>query len=205
MSDAGCFSFYPSKNLGALGDGGMITTDRGDLAEELRTLRHYGQTDKNVHAIKGINSRLDNLQAALLRMKLRRLPQWNDARRRLAARYQQMLEQLPVATPSQQEGNTHVYHLYVVRVFQRDELLSYLGAMGIGCGVHYPIPIHLQEAFSDLGKGEGSFPVTERLASEILSLPMYPEMTESSVDIVADGIAAFFSSRPATAGVTASP
>ncbi len=205
MSDAGCFSFYPSKNLGALGDGGMITTDRGDLAEELRALRHYGQTDKNVHAIKGINSRLDNLQAALLRMKLRRLPQWNDARRRLAARYQQMLEELPVMTPSQQEGNTHVYHLYVVRVLQRDELLSYLGALGIGCGVHYPIPIHRQEAFSDLGKGEGSFPVTERLASEILSLPMYPEMTESSVDIVSDSISAFFSSQPATAGATAGP
>ena len=198
MSDAGCFSFYPSKNLGALGDGGMITTNRGDLAEELRALRHYGQTDKNIHAIKGINSRLDNLQAALLRMKLRRLPQWNDARRRLAARYQRRLEELPVATPIQLDGNTHVHHLYVVRVPQRDELLSYLGAMGIGCGVHYPIPIHLQEAFSDLRQGKGSFPVTERLASEILSLPMYPEMAESSVDIVADGIAAFFSSQPAS-------
>ncbi len=198
MSDAGCFSFYPSKNLGALGDGGMITTDRDDLAEKIRTLRHYGQTGKNFHAIKGINSRLDALQAVVLRIKLRQLPEWNEARRRLAARYQQRLKELPVATPTREKGNTHVYHLFVVRVPERDELRSHLVAMGISCGVHYPIPIHLQEAFSDLGKSKGSFPVTERLASEILSLPMYPEMDESSVDVVANAIAAFFSSQPAS-------
>jgi dTDP-4-amino-4,6-dideoxygalactose transaminase len=205
MSDAGCFSFYPSKNLGALGDGGMITTNRDDLAEDIRTLRHYGQTGKNVHSVKGINSRLDALQAVVLRVKLRQLPKWNEARRRHAAHYQQTLEDSPVATPIEKEGNMHVYHLYVVRVPKRDELLAHLEALGISCGVHYPIPIHLQEAFSDLGKGAGSFPVTERLASEILSLPMYPEMADSSVDTISDTISAFFSSQPTRSGVTVSP
>jgi len=200
MSDAGCFSFYPSKNLGALGDGGMITTNRDDLAEQIRTIRNYGQTSKNVHAVKGINSRLDGIQAAILRVKLRHLPKWNEARRRHAVHYTETLREMPVATPAERQGGTHVYHLYVVRVPRRDELQHHLEALGVSCGVHYPIPIHLQGAFSDLDRGPGSYPVAERLASEILSLPMYPEMADSDVGTVCESIAAFFAATAGRAG-----
>jgi len=200
MSDAGCFSFYPSKNLGALGDGGMITTNRDDVAEELRTIRNYGQTKKNVHTVKGVNSRLDAMQAAILRVKLRHLPKWNESRRRHAGHYTEALHGLPVAAPVETQGGTHVYRLYVVRAPRRDELQHHLEALGVSCGVHYPVPIHLQEAFADLGKGAGSFPVAERLASEILSLPMYPEMADSDVDTVCESISAFFSSPAGRSG-----
>jgi len=204
MSDAGCFSFYPSKNLGALGDGGIITTDRDDVAGKLRTIRNYGQEKKNVHSVKGVNSRLDAMQAAMLRVKLRHLPKWNESRKRHAGHYTETLRELPVATPVERPGGTHVYHLYVVRVPRRDELQHHLEALGVSCGVHYPIPIHLQEAFSDLGKGPGSFPVSERLASEILSLPMYPEMADSDVDTVCESIAAFFAASAGRAGAPGS-
>lgn len=192
MSDAGCFSFYPSKNLGALGDGGMIVTDRDDLAGQVRTIANYGQKAKNVHSVKGVNSRLDAVQAAVLRVKLRHLPKWNEARRRHAARYASELRDIPVVLPSVATGATHVYHLYVIRAPRRDELIRHLGEMGVSCGIHYPIPIHLHEAFEDLGCGRGSFPVSERLADEILSLPMYPEMADSDVDRICEIIAGFY-------------
>jgi dTDP-4-amino-4,6-dideoxygalactose transaminase len=192
MSDAGCFSFYPSKNLGALGDGGMVVTDRDDLTEGLRVIRNYGQAGKNRHTVKGVNSRLDAFQAAVLRVKLRNLPKWNESRRRLAALYRQGLEGLPVVPPQEAEDVAHVYHLYVIRTESRDELMRHLEGLGVSCGIHYPVPIHLQKAFADLGMESGSFPVTERLSGEILSLPMYPEMAGSDIDRVCEAITGFF-------------
>jgi dTDP-4-amino-4,6-dideoxygalactose transaminase len=192
MSDAGCFSFFPSKNLGALGDGGMVVTDRDDVALRVRLLRNYGQSGKYEHVIKGVNSRLDAVQAAVLRVKLRHLSKWNEARRRHAAHYDQALRDLPVVPPGEAPGTTHCYHLYVIRAPRRDELKMHLEGTGIACGIHYPIPIHLQEAYADLKLPAGSFPVTERLAGEILSLPIFPEMADSDVDTVCAGIAAFY-------------
>jgi len=192
ISDAGCFSFFPSKNLGALGDGGMVVTDRDDVAERVRLLRNYGQGSKYLHVVKGINSRLDAVQAAVLRVKLRHLSKWNEARRRHAAHYDQTLRDLPVVPPGEAPGSTHCYHLYVIRAPRRDELKAHLEGTGISCGIHYPIPIHLQEAYADLKLAAGSFPVTERLAGEILSLPIFPEMADSDVDTVCAGIAAFY-------------
>ncbi len=192
LGDAGCFSFYPSKNLGALGDGGMVVTDRDDLAGNLRLVRNYGQSGKNRHVIKGINSRLDAFQAAVLRVKLRHLAKWNESRRRQAARYAEGLAGLPLVTPAEAAGSTHVYQLYVIRAERRDALMRHLADLGVACGIHYPTPIHLQEAFADLGLGPGSFPVAERLAGEILSLPMYPELASSDVDRICDAITGFY-------------
>jgi dTDP-4-amino-4,6-dideoxygalactose transaminase len=197
FGDAGCFSFYPSKNLGALGDGGMIVTDRDDLAASLRQLRNYGQSARHRHAVKGTNSRLDAFQAAVLRVKLRHLPKWNESRRRIAARYAQGLAHLPVALPAEAEGAAHAFHLYVVRSERRDALLRHLADLGVSCGIHYPVPIHLQEAFADLGRPAGSFPVTERLAGEILSLPIYPELASTDIDRICAAIAAFYGVAPA--------
>ena len=198
FSDAGCFSFYPTKNLGALGDGGMVVTDRDDLAEEIRRLRSFGERRRNEYTVKGINSRLDAIQAAVLRVKLRHLQKWNEARRRHAAHYAQALGGLPVTPPREAPGSTHVYHLYVIRAPRRDELMRHLEGVGVSSGVHYPIPVHLQEAFADLGYAAGAFPVAERLAGEILSLPLYPEMADSDVDRVCEAIAAFYAPPPAS-------
>lgn len=192
LGDAGCFSFYPSKNLGALGDGGMIVTDRQDLADSIRLLRNYGQRRKYDHVVKGGSMRLDALQAAVLRVKLRHLPRWNEARRRHASRYRQGLAGLPVAVPEELPGSTHVFHLFVVRAPRRDDLMKHLEGLGISCGIHYPVPIHLQEAYADLGIPAGTFPVTERLSGEVLSLPIYPEMADSDVDNVCSAVAAFY-------------
>ncbi|HZE87978.1 MAG TPA: DegT/DnrJ/EryC1/StrS family aminotransferase [Verrucomicrobiae bacterium] len=192
MSDAGCFSFYPTKNLGALGDAGMVVTDRDDIAEKIRLLHNYGQSGRYEHVVKGINSRLDSVQAAVLRVKLRHLGKWNEARRRHATHYDHALKDLPVVPPGEAPGTTHCYHLYVIRAPRRNDLRAHLEATGISSGVHYPIPIHLQPAFADLKQAPGSFPVAERLAGEILSLPIFPEMVDSDVDTVCAGIAAFY-------------
>jgi len=200
MSDAGCFSFYPSKNLGAVGDAGMVVTDRDDLAEKVRLLRNYGQSGTYQHVVKGINSRLDSVQAAVLRVKLRHLAKWNEARRRHAAHYDQTLKDLPVVPPIEAPGTTHNFHLYVIRAPRRDELKAHLEAMGVTCKIHYPAPIHLQEAYADLKCAPGSFPVTERLAGEILSLPLYPEMADSDVDRVSAAIGAFYGQPAAPTG-----
>ncbi|HXI01987.1 MAG TPA: DegT/DnrJ/EryC1/StrS family aminotransferase [Candidatus Saccharimonadales bacterium] len=192
LADAGCFSFYPSKNLGALGDGGMVVTDDDDLAGKLRQVRNYGQAAKNRHPVKGVNSRLDAFQAAVLRVKLRHLPKWNESRRRHAGRYAEGLASVPLTLPAEAEGATHVYNLFVVRLAERDALLRHLEDLGVSCGVHYPVPIHRQEAFSDLGLEPGAFPVTERLAGEILSLPMYPELSSSDIDRICEAIAGFY-------------
>jgi dTDP-4-amino-4,6-dideoxygalactose transaminase len=169
-------SFYPGKNLGAYGDGGAVTTDDDALAAKIRALRSYGSEVKYHHPEAGFNSRLDTLQAVVLNAKLKRLSAWNAARRQAAARYEALLGGEVEVVPKAPE-NEHIHHLFVVRVPNRDAVLARLNAEGIGAGIHYPVPIHLQGAFAHLGHTQGDFPATERAAAEILSLPMFPEIT----------------------------
>jgi dTDP-4-amino-4,6-dideoxygalactose transaminase len=182
-------SFYPGKNLGAYGDGGAVFTDDNGIAEKVRRLRNWGSDKKYYHPEIGFNSRLDTVQAVVLNAKLKRLEAWNEARRRIAARYDTLLAGVDaVETPRVLPGNEHVWHLYVVRVPHRDEVLSRLNAEGIGAGIHYPTPLHLHGALKDLGYKPGDFPVAERAAGEILSLPMYPHLTEEQQDLVVEGV-----------------
>ena len=192
LGDAGCFSFYPGKNLGAYGDGGMVVTDRRELAEALVMLRNVGRSDKHRHPVKGLNSRLDNIQAAVLLVKLGHLPQWNESRRSWAHLYNELLDGTPCVRPYEAPYARHVYHLYVVRVKRREELQEHLTKRGVSTGIHYPIPIHLQEAYKELGHRRGDFPISERLAEEILSLPIYPELGEEGVAEVVDAIRDFY-------------
>jgi dTDP-4-amino-4,6-dideoxygalactose transaminase len=187
FGQAAAFSFYPSKNLGAYGDGGMIVTNDDRTDERLRLLRNYGQRAKYYHATAGTNSRLDTVQAAILRVKLPHLDVWNAARRRHAARYAERLSS-HVRTPSTADGVEHVFHLYVIESDRRDALQRHLKSREIATGIHYPVPIHLQEACKELGYRVGDFPVTERAAERMLSLPMYPELTAAQVDYVSDTI-----------------
>lgn len=191
FGDAGCFSFYPTKNLGAYGDGGMIITNDASIAEKARLLRNYGEKQRYYHSIKGFNSRLDELQAAILRVKLRHLDEWNEARRERAKLYDRHLAESGVATPAEMAYGRHVYHLYVIRSPRRDELQAFLASKGIGTLIHYPVPVHLQEAYRDLGIGPESLPVAERYAGEILSLPLYPELSRESVERVAGLVGEF--------------
>ena len=195
MGDIGCFSFFPGKNLGAYGDGGAIVTNNSDLAQRVRMLRNYGQSKKYHHEVTGWNSRLDTVQAAILSVKLKRLPQWNDARRVSAARYNQQLVRLPIKLPEEMPGNRHVYHLYVARTPRRDELLGHLKECGIAAGIHYPVPIHRQKAYCGLGYAEGAFPITERLAKEVISFPMYPELNEMHIEHMTRALSSFFQQR----------
>jgi dTDP-4-amino-4,6-dideoxygalactose transaminase len=172
-----CFSFYPGKNLGAYGDGGMVTCDDAALAARVRRLRDHGRTSKYLHQEVGWGERLDALQAAVLKVKLGHLEAWTEARRAHAARYDVFLSGMDVVTPYVAPDVRHVYHLYVIRVARRDEVLARLKAQGIGAGIHYPVPLHRQPAYGFLGYAEGSLPVTEQAAAEVLSLPMYPELT----------------------------
>ena len=181
MGKVGCFSFYPSKNLGAYGDGGMVVTDDEEVFRRLRLLRVYGQTDKYTFITKGLNSRLDEIQAAILRVKLMRLDRWNRLRREKARLYQGALKASPLILPMERGYGKHVYHLYVVRHRRRDALQDYLKAKGYTTLIHYPIPIHLQTAYRELGYREGDLAITERCAQEVLSLPLYPEMQDSDV------------------------
>ncbi len=191
-----CFSFYPGKNLGAYGDGGMVTTSDPGVVERTRLLRNYGERAKYDHVLKGVNSRLDGLQAAFLSVKLPRLPDWNAARLRHADLYRAELDGIGDLVYQQRStSSTHVYHLFVVQTAERDALRSFLTEREIQTGIHYPIPIHLQEAYHDLGLGRGAFPHAERLAQESLSLPMYPELTEEQIRTVTDAIREFFASR----------
>ncbi len=183
----GCFSFYPSKNLGALGDGGAIVTDDSDLAAKLRRLREYGWQERYYTTdAGGINSRLDEIQAALLHVKLRYLAPWNERRRAIARRYNELLADTGLVLPDLIDER-HVYHLYVVRTANRDRLQAGLRERGIGAVVHYPLPAHLQPVYQGLA-APGSLPVTERLAHEVLSLPIYPELTDAEVDAVAAAV-----------------
>lgn len=193
FGDAGCFSFYPTKNIGAYGDAGMAVTSKESLARKIFMLRNYGEEKKYSNTIKGFNSRLDEIQAAVLRVKLKHLDEWTRIRREYAALYSRHLTGLPVKTPVEIDGAKHVFHLYVIRSSNRDALLKYLKEKGILCSVHYPLPLHLQKAYRDLGYAEGDFPVSERCAKEVLSLPLYPEMTREEVKIVIRALREFHS------------
>ena len=187
---AGCFSFYCSKNLGAYGEAGAITTNDDRLAAELRSLREHGQSTRYYHPIVGYNARLDEIQAAILRIKLRRLEGWNARRLAIARHYDQVLADTEIIRPEIPDDGRHVFHCYVVRVpgQGRDAFRDALAADGIGTGIHYPVPIHLQEAAHFLGYRKGDLPVTEKVAPEVVSLPMYPELTDAQVETVADAV-----------------
>jgi dTDP-4-amino-4,6-dideoxygalactose transaminase len=188
----GCFSFYPSKNLGAYGDGGMVTTDDAELARRLRRLRNYGQEAKYYHIDKGLNARLDTIQAAILLVKLAHLPAWNETRAGHAALYQELLSGVDGLTFQQRAPwSTHVHHLLVVECDDRDALRDHLAAAGVQTGIHYPVPIHLQPAYADLGHRQGEFPNAEHLAGRILSLPIYPQLTPGQVAYVAGTVRTF--------------
>ena len=186
LGDAAAFSFYPGKNLGAYGDGGAVVTNDPDVDERLRLDRQYGQRVKYVHDSLGMNSRLDTLQAAILRIKLARLEGWNARRRALADRYSAALADAGVILPQTAPGVLHAWHLYVVRHPDRDALLREMGARGIGCGIHYPVPLHLQAPYRALRTVPEGLPVATRLAGEILSLPLFPELEASAVDVIAE-------------------
>jgi len=193
MGWAGCFSFYPSKNLGAYGDGGMVTTDDPELAKRMSWLRNYGQAAKYRHTEKGLNARLDTLQAAILSVKLLHLPRWNKARAVHAEWYKELLAGVgDLVFQQEARYSTHIYHLFIVETEWRDALREHLSRRAIQTGVHYPIPIHLQLAYEDLGYGEGDFPETERLAKRMVSLPMFPEIRRDQVERVAKEIEGFF-------------
>jgi len=184
LSGIGALSFYPTKNLGAFGDGGAVVVNDPEVAARLRRLRNGGQSDRYHHEVAGINSRLDEMQAALLRAKLGHLAAWTDRRRALAARYEEGLRDSGVEIPVEQPYARAVYHLYVIRHPRRDALAAALRERGIGTLVHYPIPLHLQPAFAELGRRRGDFPVAERAAGEILSIPLFPEMTDGQAEAV---------------------
>ena len=193
--DLACFSFYPAKNLGAYGDGGIVVTNNPDLAEKVRLIRNYGQKIKNQHSTFGFNSRLDNLHAAILRIKLKYLDKWNNQRRNNGKIYQELFGNNPPVTLPNPEKNDHIYHLYVVLANERDSLADFLKSRGVASGMHYPIPIHLQECYKSLGYKKGDFPVTENYASSTLSLPMYPELTREQIKWAVDSVKEFYTNR----------
>jgi dTDP-4-amino-4,6-dideoxygalactose transaminase len=186
IGHAAAFSFYPAKNLGAYGDGGMVVTNDPVTADKIRRLRNYGQKVKYEHPVIGTNSRLDTIQAAVLRVKLRHLDRWNSARGEHAASYNALLAGSPIVLPKTAQKCTHVYHVYVIQLDRRSEVQELLRARGIGTGIHYLIPVHMQGACAGLGYRKGDFPVTENAASRILSLPMYPELTSAQREFVAE-------------------
>jgi dTDP-4-amino-4,6-dideoxygalactose transaminase len=197
MGDLATFSFYPGKNLGACGEGGAVTGGREDLLDHIRRLREHGQSRKYYHEIEGYNGRLHAIQAAFLRIKLRHLEEWTEGRRRVAARYREGLSGVGgVTLPVEMPWARHVYHLYVIQAERRDALQAFLNERGINTGLHYPLPLHLQNAYRYLGYERGAFPVTERLAESLLSLPMFPELTDDQVDRVSGAIREFYD-RPA--------
>ncbi|HYA90554.1 MAG TPA: DegT/DnrJ/EryC1/StrS family aminotransferase [Thermodesulfobacteriota bacterium] len=188
----GCFSFYPTKNLGGYGDGGMVVTDHHKYDQKLRLLRCYGEREKYHHILKGHNSRLDEIQAAILRVKLKHLDQWNEARRKKAELYTKMLSPSGVICPWEKKGVRHVYHLYTIETGKRDTLQTFLKKKGVETLIHYPIPIPFQRAYRELGYRRGDLPLTNRWSHKILSLPFFPEMEESEMEEVAEGIRSFF-------------
>jgi dTDP-4-amino-4,6-dideoxygalactose transaminase len=196
LGDLAAFSFYPGKNLGAYGEGGAVATGSASWDTRLRALRNIGQKSKNLHAWPGYNERLDTLQAAILRVKLRRLAGWNESRRAAARLYASGLADSPVAAPVEAKGNRHVYHLYVIRAPRRDALAAHLRERRIATGIHYPRPVHRQPCYAGLKKPRGSFPHAEKAASEILSLPMFPEIRPDEIDRVCREIHAFYKSPP---------
>ncbi len=201
MGHVAIFSFYPGKNLGAYGDAGAVVTDDGEIAEKVRLLRNHGRREKYEHLLQGFNYRIDTLQAAILRAKLAHLEEWNEARRRYAATYRELLSDLDLVLPYEPEHVRAVYHLFVIRLAgsllqERDALREHLKARGISTGIHYPIPLHLQPAYRHLGYKKGDFPITEECARQVLSLPIYPELTRAQMEEVAQAIKEFLESGP---------
>jgi len=187
MGDVGCFSFYPGKNLGAFGEAGAVVTNDPELRKQIQMLRDHGQSQKYHHALMGWNCRMDGIQAAVLSIKLRHLDKANSLRRKHALEYNQAFAGIEqVLTPFEADYARHVYHVYAIRVQERDAVLQYLQEKGVGCAVHYPVPIHLQQAARNLSYTKGAFPIAENLADEFLSLPMFPELTQEQIEYVAD-------------------
>ena len=185
LADIGCFSFYPGKNLGAYGEGGASVTSRADYADTMRLLRSWGERTRYEHSMRAFNYRMDGIQGAILGVKLKHLESWTEARRKLATTYRQLLDGTPARAPKERPDVRHVYHVFAVRLEQRDRWRARLTEMGIQTGVHYPVPLHLQPAYRDLGYGVGDFPVSEAVSREVLSLPFFPEMTDQQVEEVA--------------------
>jgi len=193
IGDAGCFSFYPGKNLGAYGEAGAIVTNDDALAEKVRMLRDHGQAKKYYHNRIGWNARMDGIQGAVLGVKLKHLPSWNEARRQHARRYNELLAEIDaIHTPIESSYAKHIYHVYAIRGPRRDALISYLGERGISSGIHYPVPLHLQRAYSSLGLDNGGYPAAERCCGDFVSLPMYPELTNEQIIYVAEEIKRFY-------------
>ncbi|NQY99300.1 MAG: DegT/DnrJ/EryC1/StrS family aminotransferase [Bdellovibrionales bacterium] len=193
FGDIGCYSLFPGKNLGAFGDAGVMVTDNEELKDKIMSIRNYGSPKKYHHPILGFNSRMDSMQAAILRIKLRNLKAFSEGRQAAAERYHKLLEGIEgIQLPNIPGDNQHVFHLYVIRTEKRDELQKHLQECGVGAGIHYPTPWHLQGAYNNLGYSEGAYPLTEKLSHQILSLPMFPEITEEQQQHVADSIKKFF-------------
>lgn len=192
---AGCFSFYPGKNLGAYGEGGAVTTSDDELARTVRMLRDWGAEDKYHHVLKGFNYRLEGMQGAVLTVKMAHIEAWTEARRAAAARYDELLADCGVEVPEELADRRHVYHVYAIRTADRAGLQAHLTGHGIGTGIHYPIPIHLQQAFAELGHGRGDFPHAEAAADQVLSLPMFPEITSQQQERVVTAVRAWYDAR----------
>jgi dTDP-4-amino-4,6-dideoxygalactose transaminase len=188
MGDLACFSFYPGKNLGAYGEGGLVVTSNEEYARIIRMLRDWGQDRKYHHLLAGYNYRMEGLQGAILRVKLRHLEKWTEARRAHAGRYRALLADTGLGLPAEAPGCRHVYHVYAVRTRERETLMKALGEQGIQTGIHYPVPVHLQPAYADAAWSKGSFPHSENAADEVVSLPMYPEMTEEHLQAVSQAL-----------------
>jgi dTDP-4-amino-4,6-dideoxygalactose transaminase len=206
MGTAGCFSFYPGKNLGAFGDAGAVVTDDEKLAQTIRMLREHGQSRKYYHDMEGYTGRLDAIQAAVLRLKLKRLADWNRARRDNAALYTKLLADVPgITVVKEADFAQSVYHLYVILVDDRDGLQAFLAEKEVGTGLHYPLPLHLQKAYSSMGFKKGDFPVSECTAEHLLSLPMYPELTAEQIEYVVDCIKEYVNGSRLKAGLRPLP
>src|SRR5580698_1652320 len=199
IGDIACFSFYPGKNLGAYGEGGAVTTSNAEYANTIRMLRDWGQDRKYHHLLRGFNYRMEGFQGAILRVKLRHLDRWTEARRAVVRQYDELLSDSVVETPAEMPWARHVYHVYTLRVEDRDGLHAALQADGIQTGIHYPVPAHLQPAYADLGYGRGAFPRSEKASEQVLSLPLYPELSPQAVIEVAGAVRKAVANRTQTA------
>jgi dTDP-4-amino-4,6-dideoxygalactose transaminase len=191
IGDLGCFSFYPGKNLGAYGEGGLVATDNPEFVRTMRMLRDWGAETRYEHVLKGFNYRMEGVQGAILRVKLRHLEAWTEARRAHAAEYSRLLAGTDLTLPVEAENCRHVYHVYAVLAPHRRELMEWLGSQGVQTGIHYPYPVHLLPAYADLGYAAGQFPVSEGIAAQELSLPMFPELSGEQIEAVAEAVNAF--------------